>query len=286
MPSRYPEIDPTALKTQPVRERTSKVKVDDFARAPEPGMSLADFLLTLPHILAGNDLREVAGARRKGRAVVWAMGAHVIKCGLSSVIIDLMRRGIITAIALNGNDSARIAASEGLGFGEALGKGLLEANAPHARVSILAQAYTCKMPATVHVAVGRDIVHMHPDADGAASRQASLRDFRLLTAAMRDLGGGGVLFNAGSAVVLPEILLKAMAILKNLGPEFLAAIHKFLCPAVEKLIQAAFNPTPETESGVLEMGVSTPAEKVSGNQKRREEADRTEAIPFSGHPLP
>ncbi|MCC6446405.1 MAG: hypothetical protein IT210_23510 [Armatimonadetes bacterium] len=259
MPSRYPLIDVSGLRTQPIAERASKVRVEDFAAAPAPGMAMADFWKRLPRIFAGNDLREIvraaAQARRRRRAVVWAMGAHVIKCGLSPVVIELMRAGVITCIAMNGagaihdseialfgatsedvpsgmksgmfgmvqetaaflNDSARLAASGDTGFGESLGKRLQEEEAPCREASLLARAYGMHIPVTVHVGIGTDIVHMHPGADGAAVGEASLRDYRILTAAMRDLGNGGVLFNVGSAVILPEILLKAMTILQNLG---------------------------------------------------------------------
>lgn len=214
---------------------------------------------SLPRILAGSGLRTVVErlvqARQQSRAVVVAMGAHVIKCGLSTVLIDLLRRGAITALAMNGagaihdseiarfgrtsedvvegmrsgefgmaretadfvNTASLVAASEGLGLGEAIGRALLNGEAPHSEASLIAAAYQCDVPVTVHVAVGTDIVHMHPSADGAAIGEASLRDYRILTEAMRGLGGGGVLMNLGSAVVLPEVLLKAMTILINLG---------------------------------------------------------------------
>jgi rfaE bifunctional protein nucleotidyltransferase chain/domain len=218
-----------------------------------------DFLDSLPHILAGETLRQVLkalrDARRKGRAVVWAQGAHVVKCGLSPIVISLMEHGIITTLALNGavaihdvemalfgqtseevdqalpegtfgmaketadflNEAALRAQADQLGFGEALGVALTEAQAPFAELSLLAAAHRLGLPATVHVAIGTDIVHMHPSAQGAAIGDASHRDFRILTEAMSGLSNGGVLMNVGSAVVLPEVLLKAMAILANLG---------------------------------------------------------------------
>ncbi len=105
----------------------------------------------------------------------------------------------------------------GAGFGEALGRSLIETGAPNLDVSLLATAYAHSVPLTVHVSIGSDIVHMHPSADGAAIGSASMRDFRILTEAMTTLGQGGVLMNVGSAVVLPEVLLKAMAVLVNLN---------------------------------------------------------------------
>ncbi len=257
--SKYPSIDLSGLKTMPMAERTSKVSVRDFAVPHAPGGSVAELIESLPDILAGSGLRaaidRVASARRRGRAVVVSMGAHVIKCGLSPILIDLMRRGVITALAMNGagaihdseiarfgktsedvvdgmrtglfgmasetadflNSVAAIAAVEDLGFGEALGRAVLADDAPHADSSLLAAAYQCGVPLTVHVGMGTDIVHMHPSADGAAIGKASLHDFRILTEAMRGLGDGGVLLNLGSAVVLPEVLLKAITTLINLG---------------------------------------------------------------------
>ena len=257
MPSRYPEYDLAQLQTYSVAGRTSKVAVEQLASPPDPAASAADFLRSLPDTLAARDLHEVArraaAARKSNRAVVWAMGGHVLKVGLNPVLIDLMERGVLTAIAVNGsvaihdseialwgqtsedvdralaegsfgmaeethsfvNGAAKTAQAEGLGFGEALGRALQ--SAPYASRSLFAQAYRLGVPITVHVALGTDIVHMHGTADGAAIGEATLRDFRILTAAMEELSEGGVLFNVGSAVLLPEVLLKAMAVLTNGG---------------------------------------------------------------------
>jgi rfaE bifunctional protein nucleotidyltransferase chain/domain len=262
MPSRYPEYDVSRLRTYSVEERPSKVALNQLARPFSPSDPFSEFLDSLPDTLAARDLREVARrvaeARHQDRAVVWAMGAHVIKVGLAPVLIDLMEREILTAIAVNGavavhdseialwgqtseevesaladgsfgmakethafvNGCAKAAQKEGLGYGEALGRALQDA--PHSDRSLFAQAYRLGVPMTVHVALGTDIVHMHPTADGAAIGEATMRDFRILTAAMQDLSDGGVLFNVGSAVLLPEILLKAMAILSNGN-----ALHNF-----------------------------------------------------------
>lgn len=258
MTSRYPAVDLSRLRTTSIRERASKVDVRDFAKPHKTGASMADFLDSLPDILAGNSVRTVidriASAHEQGRAVVVAMGAHVIKCGLSPILVQLMERGVITALAMNGagaihdseiarfgetsedvvdgmrtgmfgmatetadflNGAASTAAAENLGFGETLGRALIEEDAPNARVSLLASAYKHGIPATVHVSIGSDIVHMHPSANGRAIGDASLRDFRILTEAMSGLGGG-VMLNVGSAVVLPEVILKALTILVNLG---------------------------------------------------------------------
>jgi len=257
MGSRHREIDVSGLRTYAAAARSSKVSLSGFAKPPAAGRSFAEFAASLPRILAGEELRQVvdviADAHASRRAAVWCMGAHVIKCGLSPVVVSLMERGIITALAINGagaihdselallgatsedvesaladgsfgmaedtavflNSAARTAMAEQMGFGEALGRAL--ANAPHAEYSVLAAGHRLGVPVTVHVAVGTDIVHMHPSADGAAIGDATMRDFRILTAAMEGLSEGGVLLNVGSAVILPEVALKAMAILSNLG---------------------------------------------------------------------
>lgn len=259
MASKYESIQLSGLKTISISERKSKVDLADFAGLHTPGGSVASFLDSLPNIFAGKWIRTVvertASARAAGKPVVVSMGAHVIKCGLSPIVCDLIHRGVITALAVNGagvihdsevafygktsedvvegmrnglfgmaretadfvNDGAKTAVENGWGFGESLGKLIAESDAPNKNMSILAAAYECDVPMTVHVCVGCDIVHMHPGADGASIGEASLTDFRILTAAMKELGGGGVLMNWGSAVVLPEVVLKAITTLVNLG---------------------------------------------------------------------
>lgn len=202
--------------------------------------------------------QHIVQAHQQCRAIVIACGGHVVKCGLAPVLITLMRHGFITALAVNGavaihdaeialfgatsedvtqglqtgtfgmaaetalfyNEALRQARSEKLGGGEALGRAMVKLNAPHQHYSLLATAYQMQIPLTVHSAIGTDIVHMHPSADGAAIGEASLRDFHILTAAMRDLAHGGVLLNIGSAVLLPEVLLKAIALLRNESLDF------------------------------------------------------------------
>lgn len=259
MTSKYPLVDLAGLRTMSIQDRKSKVDVRDFATPHLPGSGIDAFLESLPDIFAGRWVRNVidriAAAHQNGKPVVVTMGAHVIKCGLSPMLCDLMRRGVITALAVNGagaihdseiarfgatsedvvdgmltgnfgmaretadflNDGALAARDGKLGFGEAMGRALVEENVPNADVSLLATAYQCGIPMTVHACIGCDIVHMHPTADGSAIGDASMRDFRILTEAMRDLGGGGVLANIGSAVVLPEVVLKAITTLINLG---------------------------------------------------------------------
>jgi hypothetical protein len=211
----------------------------------------------------------VAAARQRKRAIIWGLGGHVIKCGLAPVLIDLMQRGYATAFALNGASSIHdfeialaghtsedveavlpdgrfgaaeetgrdmnraIAAGdrEGLGMGEALGKWLVERGAELAHASLLAQAYRHSSPVTVHVAIGTDTPHTHPAADGAAIGSASHRDFRLFAASVAELNAGGVYLNVGSAVILPEVFLKAVSAVRNLGHplgEFTTANFDFL----------------------------------------------------------
>jgi deoxyhypusine synthase len=255
--SRYPEFDTESVTTQPFAERVSKVSVKDFAQPPVVGRTVSEFISSLPNILAGAEILEIAraiiDACHNNRAVVASLGGHVVKTGISPVIIDLMERGYLTAIAVNGavaihdveialfgatsedvvsglqsgtfgmasetaafyNDTISVGAAANLGIGESLGKKLLEQSSPYNQYSLLAAAYRLNIPLTVHVAIGTDIVHTHPNASGSALGEGSLRDFRILTQQMNSLTNGGVLLNLGSAVVLPEVLLKAIALLRN-----------------------------------------------------------------------
>jgi hypothetical protein len=253
-------LDFSGLRTIGLKERGGKVKTADFAGVYRKGSGVAGWLDSLPHILAGASFRGVVEAvwtaRARRRALIWALGGHVIKCGLAPVLIDLMRRGYVTVFALNGaaaihdfeiaraghtsedveavlpdgrfgtaeetgRDMNRAIAEgdrDGLGIGESLGRCLDSSAAPeHAASSLLLQAYRHQTPVTTHVAIGTDTPHMHPAADGAALGSASLRDFRLLCAYVADLHDGGVYLNCGSAVVLPEVFLKAVSAVRNLG---------------------------------------------------------------------
>jgi hypothetical protein len=253
-------LDFAGLKTVSLRERGGKVNVADFASVYRAGSGVAGWLDSLPRILAGNSFRAVvealAEARRRQRAIIWALGGHVVKCGLAPVLIDLMRRGYVTAFALNGaaaihdfeialaghtsedveavlpdgrfgsaeetgremNRAIAEGDREGLGMGEALGRWLGGAGDLVAGdSSLLLQAYLHGTPVTVHVAIGTDTPHTHPSADPASIGSASHRDFRLLSAYIADLNEGGVYLNVGSAVVLPEVFLKAVSAVRNLG---------------------------------------------------------------------
>jgi hypothetical protein len=249
------------VATYPLSRRRSKVSHRDSARPHEGGASFAAFLDGLPRVLAGKTLLalrdEILRARSRRRPIVWGLGAHVIKVGLSPVLIDLMERGLATGLALNGagivhdfelavagktsedveegigsgtfgmaretgeelNRAAIEGDRDGLGLGAAVGRHLAERRPPprHLDHSLLAAAWRLGLPATVHVALGTDIVHMHPACDPAALGRASHLDFRLLAAQVADLGGGGVYLNVGSAVVLPEVFLKAVTLARNLG---------------------------------------------------------------------
>jgi hypothetical protein len=260
--SKYPvdPIDLSGLKTVPLQSRGGKVRVADFAAVYRNGAGVAAWLDSLPHILAADSLRAVvaaiAAARARGRAIVWGLGGHVIKCGLAPVLIDLMRRGYATAFAMNGAASihdfeialaghtsedveavlpdGRFGAAEetgremnaaisagdrdGIGMGEALGRRLDEIADPgYAPVSLVLQAWRAATPVTVHVAIGTDTPHMHPAADAAAIGSTTHRDFRLLCSLVARLNDGGVYLNVGSAVVLPEVFLKAVSAVRNLG---------------------------------------------------------------------
>jgi hypothetical protein len=248
------------LKTVPIDARGGKVRVEDFAKPYRKGEGVAGWMESLPKILAADSFRGVVEALRRAReqkrAILWGMGGHVVKCGLGDVLLDLMRRGWVSAFVMNGAASIHdfeiaiagqtsedveavlpdgrfgaaeetgremnLAIAEGsreeLGMGEALGKRLDTLAKPEfAAHSIVAAAYRASVPVTVHVAVGTDTPHTHPAADGAAIGQATHRDFRLLCSLVRGLDQGGVYLNVGSAVVLPEVFLKAVSVVRNLG---------------------------------------------------------------------
>ena len=253
-----PPIDPTRVRTVPLARRPSKVAAASLGAPVRAGLSMRRFLDGLPDILAARDLRDAAGrvaaAIRARRPVVLGMGAHAIKVGLGPAIVDLLERGRLAAIAMNGaglvhdfemawggrtsedvgpgldrgvfgmaretgefvNRATREGVAAGLGLGRAVGDAIEAARLPHRRTSILAAAARAGVPVTVHVAVGTDIVHMHPDADGAAIGEGSMRDFRQLAAVVGCLERG-VYLNLGSAVVLPEVFVKALNLARNLG---------------------------------------------------------------------
>jgi len=252
---RYAEFDLTGLQSYPLASRPSKVRIADFAR-PEAMRGLGAALGGLPDLLGAADFKAVVAAiraaREAGRPVIWGLGAHVIKTGLSPILVDLMERGFVSALALNGagvihdfeialggstsedvdaalgpgrfgmaeetgtllNRAINDGVASGLGLGQAVCAYLAATRPPHAAVSLLASAARLDVPVTVHVAIGTDIIHMHPDASGAALGEGSLRDFRYFASNVAHLAGG-VFLNCGSAVILPEVFLKAVALVRN-----------------------------------------------------------------------
>jgi hypothetical protein len=258
VPFQYDDFDLSGVNTYPLASRKSKVKAGDFAKPVDGGATIGTFVDSLPDILAAADFKAVVAAIRQARegdrGVLWGLGAHVIKTGLSPILIDLMNRGFVSAIATNGagvihdvelalsgatseevdealgpgrfgmaeetgrvlNDAINQGVKAGLGIGQAVGKRLREMKPAHEALSVVAAAARLDIPVTVHVAIGTDIVHMHPLASGAALGEGSLRDFRYFVSNVAKLGRG-VYLNCGSAVVLPEVFLKAVALARNRG---------------------------------------------------------------------
>jgi hypothetical protein len=241
-----------------IKNRKSKVGISDLARPYRPGATFRQFCEGLPKQLAAIELREVARsiakAHNKGRPVIAGFGGHVIKVGLGPILVDLIDRGILTALCTNGagmihdfelayagktsedvdsslkdgtfgfalqtgriiNEAVLEGAEKGLGIGEAVGNRIIELKAPHLNKSVFAGSRRRKIPLTVHVALGTDIVHMHPEADGAAWGKAGFIDFNTLCEVVAGLEGG-VFLNLGSAVILPEVFLKAVTAARNRG---------------------------------------------------------------------
>ena len=254
----YEEFDLSGVKTYPLRSRQSKVTLGQFATPYKPGSGVGGLVGSLPGLLAAHDFKQVVraitAAKAQDRAIVWGLGAHVLKTGLSPVIVDLMQRGFVSAVATNGagiihdfeialsgqtsedvdatlgpgtfgmaeetgtqlNHAISEGVTNGLGLGQSIGRHLDAAKPPFAQISIAASAWRLQIPLTVHVAVGTDIIHMHPQASGASIGEASLRDFKYFASIVARLAGG-VFLNCGSAVVLPEVFLKAVAVARNDG---------------------------------------------------------------------
>jgi hypothetical protein len=231
MPFPYEEFDLSDVRTYPLATRPSKAQVANFARPCPAGGRIGDLIASLPDTLAAADLRAVIDALREARrsdgGILWGLGAHVIKTGLGPVLIDLMDRGYVSGIATNGaaiihdfEVALAGATSEdvdaALGPGRFVGRFLQASQPPFARYSVVTAAAQRGIPVTVHVAIGTDITHMHPAASGEAIGAGSLRDFRYFAANVARLEHG-VYLNCGSAVVLPEVFLKAVALARNRG---------------------------------------------------------------------
>jgi hypothetical protein len=256
---RYPEADLARLTVGSIAARPARVKVEEFARPLDPAAARAVLNALpdqLAAVALREVVARVVASRRAGRPVVAMCGGHVVKVGVSPCLIALMERGVVTHLALNGaaaihdveiaragrtsedveahlhqgtfgmvdetGDFMNLAAIEGArraeGLGEAWGRALVEERPPHLGASLLAAAWRLGLPATVHVAIGTDTIHHHPRCDGAALGAATLRDFRIFAATLAEARGASVL-NLGSAVLLPEVFLKALAVARNLGAD-------------------------------------------------------------------
>ena len=255
---KFKPISTRGIKTYSIKDRKSKVSLKDLAAVPKKGGTVRDLLEGLPRILAARDLRAVisavADAHKGGKTVAVGMGAHVIKVGLSPLVIDLMERGVINAVAMNGacivhdfelayagctsedvdselgeggfgmaeetgrllNKAIKAGARKNMGIGRSVGEMIARSRFPNKELSILAAGARLGVPVTVHVALGTDIIHIHPQMDGSATGKGSHLDFRLLASVVSSLDGG-VFLNIGSAVVIPEVFLKALTLARNLG---------------------------------------------------------------------
>jgi arginine dihydrolase ArgZ-like protein len=260
-PFPYEPFDLSDIKTYPLDARRSKTHISSFSRAITPGSTISAFIDSLPGILAARDLKTVAAAiaeaKQNGGGLLWGLGGHVIKTGVGPVLIDLMERGFVSALAANGaamihdfeialigatsedvdeslgpgrfgmadetgrvlNELINRGASEGLGIGQSVCRYFKSAGTPFADKSVLAAAARLDIPVTIHVAIGTDIIHMHPAASGASLGDAAIKDFRYFTTNVSRLERG-VYVNCGSAVVLPEVFLKAIALSRNRGIRF------------------------------------------------------------------
>jgi hypothetical protein len=254
----YEEFDVSGIRTYPLDSRASKARAEDFAKPVARGASFKTWLDSLPGILGAADIRRVVeaivAAKKRGAGIIWGIGAHVIKTGVSPVLIDLMERGYVSALAMNGagiihdfeialsgatsedvdeslgpgrfgmaeetgtllNEAIRVARAEHKGLGQGVAGVLARRNPKHAEKSVAVAAHRFDIPLTVHVAIGTDIIHMHPAASGADIGETSLRDFRYFTSCVARLAHG-VYLNCGSAVILPEVFLKAVALARNQG---------------------------------------------------------------------
>lgn len=250
-------FDLSRVKTYPLKDRPSKVDHKRFAKTFTKGGSFLDFFNALPEILAGSDIREVVEAvvraKRARRSIIWGMGGHVIKVGLGPILIDLLKRGLVSGIAMNGstmihdfeialvgktsedveaelsggrfgmaeetgrmiNEAIVLGVAKGLGIGESVGQFLNDLKPDYRTSSLLARAYAQKVPVTVHVAIGTDIVHNHPSVSGEAIGKGSHLDFLLFSSLVAQMNDGGVYLNLGSNVILPEVFLKAVTVIRN-----------------------------------------------------------------------
>ena len=246
------------IRTYSAKKRHSKVQMRDFAASPISKSSFNRFYRSLPNILKGKEIRAiveaVVKARKRKRSVIFMAGAHVIKCGLNPVLIELIQKKVVSCICLNGagvihdfeialqgrtsedvgeslktgrfgmarepadfiNGAVKEGAAAGLGLGKSIGRKMLTAKLPFKNFSLLYNAYKHRIPVCVFVAIGTDIIHQHPSFDAGSTGEASLRDFHLFVEHITGLNRGGVVLNFGSAVLLPEVFLKALNLARNL----------------------------------------------------------------------
>lgn len=252
----YPQFDRSRLRVKPLAERVHDMHLDEILPLDAPGDSYANPDLAMI-------AERICQAREKGASVILLMGAHVIKMGLSRFVIDLMERGLVTHVGVNGagpihdyelsligattesvaryitegqfgiwketgriNDIVAAGLTDGMGYGEALGREIAEGNYPHKDISVLAAGYRLRVPVTVHIGIGQDIIHEHPNCDGGALGEASYRDFLIFTESVTRLDGG-VMLNYGTAVMGPEVYLKALAMARNVAHQEGRKINKF-----------------------------------------------------------
>jgi hypothetical protein len=257
--SKYKKINLDKIKTISILNRTSKVKIDDFATTFDPNSNFGEFINSLPNILIAKDFKEFsirfAEAVINQKNIYLMMGAHLIKVGLAPLIIEFIKNRWISSISMNGagvihdvelslwgktsenvsdnlqngtfgmtaetaqfiNSTLKENMETDLGYGEAIGKKLSESSVTNKEQSILYNAYVNSIPVTVHIGIGTDIIYQHPNMDAAAAGELSYRDFKILCDVLQNVGNGGIVLNIGSAVILPEVFLKALTVVRNLG---------------------------------------------------------------------
>lgn len=256
--SRYKEIDLTKLRRVSIKKRKNRTQIKDFAKVVPQRASVLEFFDAFPDFLKAFDFKKlidlILRARKRKKPIIFMLGAHPIKCGLSTIIIDLMQNEFITCIATHGagfihdleiamwgktseeveksitngsfgmvKETSKLfkkitgdAETYDLGLGESLGKMLLDLKAKHKEHSIFANAYQLKIPATVHLGIGTDTLNQHPEFDGAKAGKSSFKDFKIFCNQVSKLNNGGAVLNLGSAVILPEVFLKALSVVRNI----------------------------------------------------------------------
>lgn len=258
MKSKYQKLTFDKVQTYSIRTRKNKVRFEDFSKPVSSQMNMKKFMAALPDILIGKEFKEFVGyyrqAIQKKKFILWMLGAHVIKCGLNPIIIQLMKSGCISHLALNGagaihdveianwgatsedvatglrdgsfgmaketaqfiNEAVHQNYGNPLGYAEILAKEIVNKKSKNRRLSLLANAYQLNIPVSLHPALGTEIIHQHPNLDGAAFGEKSLLDFQLFTHSVSHLTAGSIVINVGSAVILPEVFLKALTVVRNL----------------------------------------------------------------------